>query len=74
MSDRIEKLEAQVSALGHAWLHLAAHAEMAGVVDRPALTQQLREIRFSGSALNPEIRETLRWLCDQLDAAAVARQ
>lgn len=74
MTDRIEKLEAQVNALAWAWLHLAASLEEAGVVDHERLTTSLRQKRFPDSPLNPEIRETLRWLCDGLDMAYEVRQ
>ena len=73
MVERLDELEGRINALAQAWMHLAAAAEVAGVLKREPLTHQLRQIRFPQQRWNAEARETLRWLCDRLDAAAEAR-
>lgn len=74
MTDRIEKLEAQVNALAQGWLRLAAVLEVEGLVAPGKLDQVLRPVRWPGQPFEAEARKTLAWLCEQLvDAREVRR-
>jgi hypothetical protein len=70
MTDRIEKLEAQVNALAQALLRLAAVAEVQGQFQ----PEQLRDLRWPGQPYEAEAVRTMGWLCDELSAAREARQ
>ncbi|UZE21825.1 hypothetical protein LOY67_17415 [Pseudomonas sp. B21-056] len=73
MTNRIEKLEAQVNALAQGWLRLAAALEVAGVVAPECIEQALRPVRWPGQSIDAEAARTLVWLCDQLADARSAR-
>lgn len=74
MTDRIEKLEAQVNALAQGWLRLAAVLEVEGLLAPERIEQALRPIRWPGQPLEAEATKTLGWLCDQLAEAREARR
>lgn len=74
MTDRIDALEAQVNALAHGWLRLAAALEVAGVVEPEPLEQALRSVRWPDQIFETEAMKTLEWLCDQLAEARSNRQ
>ncbi|MBA1302672.1 hypothetical protein G7028_29490 [Pseudomonas carnis] len=74
MTDRIERLEAQVNALAQGWLRLAAALETQGLIDPDCIDQSLRSIRWPGQAIECEATKTLAWLCDQMNEARNNRQ
>lgn len=74
MTDRIEKLEAQMNALAQGWLRLAAMLEVEGLVAPERIDQVLRPIRWPGQPIEGEATKTLAWLCDQLTAARDVRR
>ncbi|MFJ2713442.1 hypothetical protein ACIOZM_21550 [Pseudomonas sp. NPDC087346] len=74
MTDRIEKLEAQVNALAQGWLRLVAMLEVEGLVAPERIDQVLRPIRWPGQPIESEAMQTLAWLCDQLSAARDVRR
>lgn len=72
---RLNQLEGQMNGMAQAWLHLAAELELQGAVDGPRLEAALRKRRWPDNPqVNPEAREMLRWLCDQMAEAREARQ
>ncbi len=75
MSDRLEKLEAQVNALTQVSLRLAAILEMQGLVDPDHLDRELRGIRWDEMERsgNLEARRTVHWFADQLADARNTR-
>ncbi|WPN60395.1 hypothetical protein [Pseudomonas sp. P9_31] len=73
MTDRIERLEAQVNALAQGWLRLAAILEVEGLATSERIDQALRPIRWPGQPIEAEATKTLAWLCDQLAEARDAR-
>ena len=74
MTDRIEKLEAQVNALAQGWLRLAAALEVQGLVSPEGIDQALLSVRWPGQPIEAEATKTLAWLCEQLGEAREARQ
>jgi hypothetical protein len=74
MTDRTEKLEAQVNALAQGWLRLVAMLEVEGLVPPERIDQVLRPIRWPGQPIESEATKTLAWLCDQLAGARDARR
>ena len=74
MTDRIEKLEAQVNALAQGWLRLAAVLEVQGLVSAEGIDQALLSVRWPGQPIEAEATKTLAWLSDQLAEARNARR
>jgi hypothetical protein len=77
MSDanRLLKVEAQMNAMAHAWLTLVAALEAESGFDAAGLQRSLLQRRWPQRPdLNTEARESLRWLCDQLDESRATRQ
>ncbi|WP_177330339.1 hypothetical protein [Pseudomonas sp. PH1b] len=74
MTDRIEKLEAQVNALAQSWLRLAAILEAQGFFSSDGLHDALLSIRWPGQPIEAEATKTLAWLCDQLKEAQNVRR
>lgn len=74
MTDRIERLEAQVNALAQGWLRLAAILEVEGLVTPGRIDQALRPVQWPGLPIDAEATKTLAWLCDQLTEARDARR
>ncbi|MCO7612895.1 hypothetical protein NJH83_21935 [Pseudomonas chlororaphis] len=74
MTDRIEKLEAQVNALAQGWLRLAAVLEVQGLVSPDDIDHALQSIRWPGQPIEAEATKTLTWLCGQLSEARKARR
>lgn len=74
MTDRIERLEAQVNALAQGWLRLAAILEVEGVVTPGRIDRALRPVQWPGQPIEAEATRTLAWLCDQLAEARDARR
>ena len=74
MTDRIDRLEAQVNALAQGWLRLAAALEVGGVVAPGQIEQSLRTARWPGQSFELEAVKTVEWLCDQLAQARDVRQ
>ncbi|QTD95625.1 hypothetical protein [Burkholderia anthina] len=75
MNARIQALEAQVNALAQAWLYLAATVEIQTGVDLVTMENELCEKVWPNSpAIDTLARDTLYWLCDQLDAARATRE
>ncbi|MFJ7792936.1 hypothetical protein [Pseudomonas sp. NPDC096950] len=74
MTDRIDRLEAQVNALAQGWLRLAAALEVGGVVAAGQIDQALRTARWPGQPFELEAVKTAEWLCDQLAHARDVRQ
>lgn len=74
MTDRIDRLEAQVNALAQGWLRLAAALEVGGVVAPGQIERSLRTARWPARPFELEALNTVEWLCDQLDEARDARQ
>jgi hypothetical protein len=74
MTDRIERLEAQVNALAQGRLRLAAILEVEGLVTPGRIDQALRPVRWPGQPIEAEATKTLAWLCDQLAEARDARR
>jgi hypothetical protein len=77
MSDanRLLKVEAQMNAMAHAWLTLVAALETESGFDATGLQRSLLKRRWPDRPdLNTEARESLRWLCDQLDESRAIRQ
>lgn len=73
--ERILQLEAQLNALAQAWLALAGTVEVQGGVDIRAMQQDMRRRRWSRAPdLDTEARQTMAWLCDQIDDARQYRQ
>lgn len=70
MTDRIEKLEAQVNALAQVVLRLAAAAEIQGTFQPEAL----RILRWPASPFEAEAVQTIDWICDELAAARDVRK
>lgn len=73
MTNRIEKLEAQVNALAQGWLRLVAILEVEGLVTPGRIDQALHSIHWPGQPIEAEATRTLVWLCDQLAEARNAR-
>ncbi|OLF53777.1 hypothetical protein BTN82_15015 [Pseudomonas chlororaphis] len=74
MTDRIERLEAQVNALAQGWLRLAAALEVQGLVSPDGIDHALLSVRWPGQPIEAEATKTLTWLCDQLAEARCARR
>ena len=74
MTDRIERLEAQVNALAQGWLRLAAVLEVQGLVSPEGIDQALLSVRWPGHPIETEATKTLVWLTDQLAEARSARR
>ncbi|KAB0531350.1 MULTISPECIES: hypothetical protein [Pseudomonas] len=74
MTDRIERLEAQVNALAQGWLRLAAALEVQGLVSPEGIEQALLSVRWPGQPIEAEATRTLAWLTDQLAEARSARR
>lgn len=74
MTDRIERLEAQVNALAQGWLRLAAVLEVQGLVSPGGIDQALLSVRWPGQSIEAEATKTLAWLTDQLAEARSARR
>lgn len=74
MTDRIDRLEAQVNALAQGWLRLAAALEVGGVVGSGQIERSLRTARWHGRPFEHEALKTVEWLCDQLTEARSVRQ
>jgi hypothetical protein len=74
MTDRIERLEAQVNALAQGWLRLAAILEVEGLVTPGRIDHALRPVHWPGQPIEAEATKTLAWLCDQLAEARDARR
>lgn len=74
MTDRIDRLEAQVNALAQGWLRLAAALEVGGAVAPGQIDQSLRTARWPGQPFELEAVKTVVWLCDQLAQARDVRQ
>lgn len=74
MTDRIERLEAQVNALAQSWLRLAAVLEIQGLVSPEGIDQALLSVRWPGQPIEAEATKTLAWLTDQLAEARSARR
>ncbi|WP_129442637.1 hypothetical protein [Pseudomonas sp. ACM7] len=74
MTDRIDRLEAQLNALAQGWLRLAAALEVGGVVAPGQIDQSLRSARWPGQLFESESVTTAEWLCDQLAQARDVRQ
>ena len=74
MTDRIEKLEAQVNALAQGWLRLAAALEVQGLLSPNDIDHALQSVRWPGQLIDAEATKTLAWLCDQLSEARKARR
>ncbi|WP_174718470.1 hypothetical protein [Azoarcus sp. DN11] len=69
------KLEAQVNALAQAWMHLAATVEVRGRIDLAAMEDALRHQHWPRAPdIDEDARDTLQWLCGQLDEARAARE
>lgn len=74
MESRVLQLEAQMNAMAQAWLYLAATVEMECGVDLVSMEESLRNKRWpSAPGINAMARDTLRWLCTQLDGARASR-
>lgn len=68
LQQRVLKLEAQMNAMTQAWIYLASLVEMEGGMDVTRMEACLRRKRWATAPdINPEARELLRWMCDQLD-------
>lgn len=66
---RILKLEAQVNALAQAWVFLAKAVEEQCGADLATMTNGLLQRRWpSDPDINPQARDLLRFLCNELDA------
>jgi hypothetical protein len=74
MTDRIERLEAQVNALAQGWLRLAAALEVQGFVAPGDIDHALLSVRWPGQSIEAEATKTLAWLCEQLAEAREARR
>ncbi|WP_218580327.1 hypothetical protein [Pseudomonas sp. J380] len=74
MTDRIDRLEAQVNALAQGWLRLAAALEVGGAAAPGQIERSLRTVRWPEQPFELEAVKTLVWLCDQLAEARGARQ
>lgn len=70
MTDRFEKLEAQVNALAQVVLRLAAAAESQGAFE-PGM---LLALRWPESPFEAEAIRTVGWIYDELTAAKAVRQ
>lgn len=74
MTDRIDRLEAQMNALAQGWLRLAAALEVGGVVAPGQIEQSLRTARWPERPFELEALNTVEWLCGQLGETRDARQ
>lgn len=74
MTDRIDRLEAQLNALAQGWLRLAAALEVGGVVAPGQIDHSLQTARWPGQPFEAEALKTVAWLCDQLAQARDVRQ
>jgi hypothetical protein len=74
MTDRIDRLEAQVNALAQGWLRLAAALEVGGVVAPGQIERSLQTARWPERPFELEALNTVEWLCGQLAEARDARQ
>lgn len=74
LQQRVLKLEAQMNAMAQAWMYLASLVEMEGKLDVVSMEANLRKRRWPAAPdINPDAREMLRWLCDQLDEGRAHR-
>ena len=74
MTDRIDRLEAQVNALAQGWLRLAAALEVGGVVAPGQIEESLRTARWPEQPFELGAMTTVDWLCEQLAEARDVRQ
>ncbi|WP_057975263.1 hypothetical protein [Pseudomonas lactis] len=74
MTDRIDRLEAQVNALAQGWLRLAAALEVGGVVAPGQIEESLRTARWPEQPFEIEAMTTVEWMCVQLAEARDVRQ
>ncbi|WKE65052.1 hypothetical protein PVT67_15520 [Gallaecimonas kandeliae] len=73
-SERLAKLEAQVQALGQAWLYLTAASEIAGSHDPTKLDKALRQLHWDQPEMNKLAKAFLDGLLIELAAARRRRQ
>jgi hypothetical protein len=75
MEGRLLRLEGHLNALAQAWLYLAQIVEVQGGMDLIGMEYDLRGRRWpSDLGIDDDARETMAWLCDQLDAERTRRR
>lgn len=71
---RLLQIEGQIHALARAWLYLAAHMEMQGLLAPGSLDRSMLATHWQGAPFEPHAHKAMQYLLDQLADARESRE